>query len=197
MTWPGARRPFRLRPQAVQARRVAVALERPGVDDLAAALDDPAERQVGTARFEAGFLDELADGGLERIFARMDAALRNRPRAFVSRGPERPAGMREQDLEAVTGRCRTVRRYSTSPALSFAAIARTVPKKTSGVILRKTKKDVRLRFFEKTKKDSRRLFRRYPTWTRGRRSGFGSALRSTSRVTGAVSPSPNARNFSR
>ena len=37
----------------------------------------------------------------------------------------------------------------------------------------------------------------YPTWTRGRRSGFASDWRSTSRVTGAVSPSPNARNFSR
>ena len=34
-------------------------------------------------------------------------------------------------------------------------------------------------------------------WIRGRRSGSGSACRSTSRVTGAVSPSPKARNFSR
>ena len=39
--------------------------------------------------------------------------------------------------------------------------------------------------------------RRQPTWMRGRRSGIGSACRSTSRHTGAVSPSPNARNFSR
>ena len=38
---------------------------------------------------------------------------------------------------------------------------------------------------------------RYPTWIRGRRSGLGSVCRSTSRATGAVSPSPNARNFSR
>ena len=38
---------------------------------------------------------------------------------------------------------------------------------------------------------------RYPTCTRGRRSGSASAWRSTSRVTGAVSPSPNARNFNR
>ena len=37
----------------------------------------------------------------------------------------------------------------------------------------------------------------YPTWTRGRRCGSASNWRSTSRVTGAVSPSPNARNFSR
>ena len=37
----------------------------------------------------------------------------------------------------------------------------------------------------------------YPTCIRGRRNGSGSAWRSTSRVTGAVSPSPNARNFSR
>ena len=37
----------------------------------------------------------------------------------------------------------------------------------------------------------------HPTCTRGRRSGSGSDLRSTSRVTGAVSPSPNARNFRR
>ena len=42
-----------------------------------------------------------------------------------------------------------------------------------------------------------RLLDCYPTWTRGRRSGSGSYCRSTSRVTGAVSPSPNARNFSR
>ena len=39
--------------------------------------------------------------------------------------------------------------------------------------------------------------RLYPTCTRGRRRGSASNWRSTSRVTGAVSPSPNARNFSR
>ena len=37
----------------------------------------------------------------------------------------------------------------------------------------------------------------YPTCTRGLRLGSCSDCRSTSRVTGAVSPSPNARNFSR
>jgi hypothetical protein len=34
---------------------------------------------------------------------------------------------------------------------------------------------------------------RQPTWIRGRRAGSGSALRSTSRVTGATSPSPKIR----
>ena len=43
----------------------------------------------------------------------------------------------------------------------------------------------------------RRRGGRHPTWIRGRRRGFDSVWRSTSRVTGAVSPSPNARNFSR
>ena len=37
----------------------------------------------------------------------------------------------------------------------------------------------------------------HPTWIRGRRRGLASVWRSTSRVTGAVSPSPKARNFSR
>src|SRR5690606_10728286 len=37
----------------------------------------------------------------------------------------------------------------------------------------------------------------HPTCTLGRRSGSGSALRRTSRQTGAVSPSPKARNLSR
>ena len=37
----------------------------------------------------------------------------------------------------------------------------------------------------------------HPTWIRGRRIGLGSDCRRTSRVTGAVSPSPNARNFNR
>ena len=37
----------------------------------------------------------------------------------------------------------------------------------------------------------------HPTWIRGRRNGLDSDCRRTSRVTGAVSPSPNARNFNR
>ena len=72
-------------------RRVEVALEGPGVDDLAALLDDAAELdRVAAGRRVAGLLLELATGDLEQLLVAVDLALRDRPVAVVAR-PRRTA----------------------------------------------------------------------------------------------------------
>src|SRR5262245_40763685 len=82
------RRPFRRRHDARQARRIAVTFEGPGVHDFAAALGDRAERQKRSMRGESCFFVELANRGGERILARVNPALGNRPRAVVATLPE-------------------------------------------------------------------------------------------------------------
>jgi hypothetical protein len=70
------------------------------VDDLAAALRDAAERQEGFDRRETRFFGEFAHGALERILARQNSSLGNRPGPVVARRPERAARVPEQHLES-------------------------------------------------------------------------------------------------
>src|SRR4029453_5839876 len=52
-----------------------------------------------TARIESGLFPELANGGLKRIFAGMDAAFWNCPRTLVAGRPIGPAGRGQQHFD--------------------------------------------------------------------------------------------------
>ncbi len=70
---------------------------------LAALLDDRAERQQrAVARMLTGLFGELALRGVGQGFVRVGFALRDRPVALVAAREERPTGMREQELQAIT-----------------------------------------------------------------------------------------------
>src|SRR5690242_2798834 len=74
---PGSRRPFHGKGVAADRVRVAVALDRPGVNPLAALLAQRREGRCGALRLEAGFLAKLAHCGGERILAFGDLTLGN------------------------------------------------------------------------------------------------------------------------
>src|SRR5215217_5753370 len=97
---PRSRRP--LDRERVAGDRVGVDVARGGVggDDLAALLAHLAELdELGAGRQRAAeLLFELAQRARARIVAVLVLALRDRPRAGVLLGPERSAGMHEQDL---------------------------------------------------------------------------------------------------
>lgn len=77
---------------------VAVAFDRPGVDDLAAGLLDRFERAELSLDSEARFFLEFPPGGIQRGFVRK-FAFGNRPRAEVFASPEGTAGMDEEHLD--------------------------------------------------------------------------------------------------
>src|SRR5262249_19404385 len=93
-------RPFQLEGVGSQGHGIEVAFERPGGDDLAAALHDLAERKELALPGRAGFLLDLALGHRERVLAGDIFAFRDRPGAEILLRPERPARMHQQQLEA-------------------------------------------------------------------------------------------------
>ena len=98
---PDRRRPLDREGVAGDRRRVAVPLEGPGVDDLAPLLLHRAQGEEGAGRGGADLLLELPDGGVEGLLARPDLALGDRPGPLVLVAEERPAGVDEEDLQAV------------------------------------------------------------------------------------------------
>src|SRR5262249_36326252 len=92
-------RPFQLEAVRCQRRGMEVSFEAPGGDDLAARLNEIAQRKKIALRASTGLLRELALGHLERILAFGIFALRDRPRAPIFLGPERTSGMHEQQLD--------------------------------------------------------------------------------------------------
>ena len=80
---------------------VAVSCKGPGGDDFAARLADRAEGEERGGGGEAGFLLELALGGVEGIFVVVVLAFRDCPGAFIAGRPEGAAGMDEEDLKAL------------------------------------------------------------------------------------------------
>ena len=112
-------RPFHLEQIADELRGIAIAFDRPGVDDLAAGLLERAERRNSPSAVKPVSSLEFAPGRGEQILAGIGKPLRDRPGACVLLGPERAAGMDEEDL----GRPRPQPRYISSPALVCAAMA--------------------------------------------------------------------------
>src|SRR5215831_3323992 len=96
---PRAARPFEREGIAADGRSVAVALESPGRDHLAARLLYRCEGDEGPARFDPRLLAELARGGDERLLARVVLSFGNGPGAEVLVLPERAARMDEQHLK--------------------------------------------------------------------------------------------------
>ena len=82
--------PFHRERVADDCTRIAVALERPGVNDLASLLLDRRQSDEWTGWRDAGFFLELPLGGFEQVLARFDLALGNRPSPsslFLKYGP--------------------------------------------------------------------------------------------------------------
>ena len=82
---------------APDRRRIAIALDRPGVDCFAAVFLD-AEIHRRSVRNEAGFFGKFATSGRDRFLVRSEFALGQRPGMVVFPGPEGPARMNQQDL---------------------------------------------------------------------------------------------------
>src|ERR1700683_1067994 len=95
----GTRRPFHLKRVAAQRGRIAVALEGPRRDFLAALVLDAAKGKQSGARCQAGFFLEFAFGRGEFVLARIDLAFGHEPRTRVFVGPEWSAEMDQQDLQ--------------------------------------------------------------------------------------------------
>src|SRR5690606_20383637 len=93
-----ARRPLHDEGVAHDRVRIAVALERPGVHHLAARLPARAERDELALGHDPGLLGELPLRRRERVLARRELALGDRPGAAVALGPERPARVDQKHL---------------------------------------------------------------------------------------------------
>ncbi len=96
---PRLRGPFHRERVADGRTWVAVALERPGVDDLAALLLHRRQSDEWACRRDAGFFLEFPPGGFEQVLARLDLALGNRPGAVVLVLEKRAAGMGKEHLQ--------------------------------------------------------------------------------------------------
>src|SRR5690606_33128943 len=97
---PRPARPLDLERVAAQLPGIGIALDRPGVHDLAAGLADRPERERGPLGGEARLLRQLAARSGEQVLAGADLPLRNRPRAAILARPEGAARMDQQHLEA-------------------------------------------------------------------------------------------------
>jgi hemoglobin len=76
-------------------------LDSPGADALAGLLAHLPERdRTGGVETPTRFLAKLASGGRQRIFARLDLPLDDRPRPLLASCPERAARMGDEDLDA-------------------------------------------------------------------------------------------------
>src|SRR5262249_1951119 len=99
----GARRPFHRKQVAPDGCRIAVGLDGPGVNDLAAGRLARREGDEVAAAGEAGLLGEFAPRRLQRVFVGAEFALGNRPGMRILPRPERTAGVDEEDFDpAVT-----------------------------------------------------------------------------------------------
>src|SRR4029077_6139811 len=94
----GTRRTLDRERMAEKFVRIEVARAGEAMHGLAAFLLHRRERNERLARRKAGFLGELAQGRCQQLLARIDQPLRDGPDACVLLGPERPAGMTEQDF---------------------------------------------------------------------------------------------------
>src|SRR5439155_22687338 len=92
------RRPFERKQIAVQLRGIAVALHRPGVDYLAAALRDRRKRDERALGSTAGLFFELTLRGGQRFFPGWELALGNRPGSLVLPRPKGPSRMDQEHL---------------------------------------------------------------------------------------------------
>src|SRR4051812_22125233 len=84
-------------------RGIAVPLEGPDVDELAPPLPHRGQGEERAGRDDADLLPELPDGGGQRVLARPDLALGDRPGPLVLGAEERPAGVDEEDLQLAAG----------------------------------------------------------------------------------------------
>ena len=94
----GVRRPFHRERVALEGGGVAIALERPSVDDLAAFLLDRFQRQERAGWFQAGLFFKFPLGRRHQIFVGVEFALGNRPDAFISVDAKGAAGMGQQNF---------------------------------------------------------------------------------------------------
>src|SRR6185312_3898500 len=89
-------RPFEIEGVALDSARIAITLDGPGIDDLAAGLPDGRQRAELASDGEARLLGELALRPRQQILARRRLAFRDRPGAGILLGPERAAGMHQE-----------------------------------------------------------------------------------------------------
>ena len=96
------RRPLHFEQIARQILRIAVSLDRPDVQMLAAAQAECPEIMLMTtaADVESGFFPEFTACTRKFIFLRVNESLRYRPGCVVLPGPVRPTGMDEKYLHA-------------------------------------------------------------------------------------------------
>ena len=78
---------------------VRLALDGPGVDDLAALLLDRRQSSEGSSWRDAGFLLELPLGGFEPVLTRYDLTLGNRPSAVILVLEKWTTGMGQKHLQ--------------------------------------------------------------------------------------------------
>src|SRR6266403_2014310 len=93
------RRPFELEFVADNVVRVDFALDREGMDDLAALLLRGRQGHELAVDRLSRFFGELAARGIESIFRAAELALWDRPGAGVLLGPKGSAGMDEENLQ--------------------------------------------------------------------------------------------------
>ena len=77
---------------------IAVARERPGMDNFATLLPDRTQGNQFALRRKAHLLDKLANRGLLKAFMDFHLALGNAPVAVILVFEQRPAGMRQKQL---------------------------------------------------------------------------------------------------
>src|SRR5688572_29400672 len=94
----GARRPFHLELVAPYGGRIDLALDRPGMHDLPAALLDRRQRDERAVERLPHLLEELAPGGGEAVFSVVELALGDRPGAEILLGPEGSTWMHQEHV---------------------------------------------------------------------------------------------------
>lgn len=98
---PGARRPLHLKRVAAQRARIAIAFQRPGMDELSRLMLHRPERDQLESRMniEPSLFPKLAERRRLFVFAGIDFALRKKPGPVILLRPERAAEMDQQKLE--------------------------------------------------------------------------------------------------
>jgi len=96
----GARRPLHGEEIALQPGRIAVALERPGLDDLATGLAERTQLDEIAIDVDAGLFREFAPRGGQGVLVSRAQSFWNRPSALVLGRLEGSARMDEKDLDA-------------------------------------------------------------------------------------------------
>jgi hypothetical protein len=94
------RRPFHRKRIALQARRIAIALNRPRRHNLPPSLLLLTQRDEITFRNNASLFLKFTLRSLQRVFIRIEFSFRNRPRTHIFLRPERPTRMRKQNFHS-------------------------------------------------------------------------------------------------